>query len=82
MSLQRRFVYLVVNGGNGGYSRRAVVDGNTPATYHMQRINMSRFFYPEPSAPATVAANAFPHPLVGALGRQHAVHASRPRLLG
>uniref|UniRef100_A0A0E0JVB1 F-box associated domain-containing protein n=1 Tax=Oryza punctata TaxID=4537 RepID=A0A0E0JVB1_ORYPU len=49
MSFLRRFVNLVVG---ACYSRRAVLDAHTPpATFRLHRINMSRFFYPQPPPP-------------------------------
>uniref|UniRef100_A0A0D9YM32 F-box associated domain-containing protein n=1 Tax=Oryza glumipatula TaxID=40148 RepID=A0A0D9YM32_9ORYZ len=49
MSFRRRFVYLVVG---ACHSRRAVLDVcHTPAaTFRLHRVNMSRFFYPQPPA--------------------------------
>uniref|UniRef100_A0A0D9W3N9 DUF1618 domain-containing protein n=1 Tax=Leersia perrieri TaxID=77586 RepID=A0A0D9W3N9_9ORYZ len=45
-SFRRRFVYLVVD---GGYNRRR--RASLDSCFHMRRINMSRFFYPQSPPP-------------------------------
>uniref|UniRef100_A0A0E0JVC3 Uncharacterized protein n=1 Tax=Oryza punctata TaxID=4537 RepID=A0A0E0JVC3_ORYPU len=55
MSLRRRFVYLVLD---GRCKRRASLDAYVPATYHLHRINTSRFFYPGSPPAAADVANA------------------------
>uniref|UniRef100_A0A0E0CFB1 Uncharacterized protein n=1 Tax=Oryza meridionalis TaxID=40149 RepID=A0A0E0CFB1_9ORYZ len=52
MSLRRRFVYLVLD---GRCKRRASLDAYMPVTYHLHRINTSRFFYPGSPPPAAAA---------------------------
>uniref|UniRef100_A0A0E0CF74 Uncharacterized protein n=1 Tax=Oryza meridionalis TaxID=40149 RepID=A0A0E0CF74_9ORYZ len=62
----RRFVYLVVK---GSYDRRlrCCRDSYMADTFHMRRINVSRFFFypePPPPAPAMVVGARLPRPCI------------------